>query len=56
MEKPHIKEHFMGFLEAKESTGQHLASMILMRLEELGIPFEECRGQSCGNEANMRQK
>lgn len=46
MKKPHIKEHFMGFLEAEESTGHHLASMILTRLEELGIPFEDCRGQS----------
>lgn len=45
MEKPHIREHFMGFLEAEESTGQHLESMILTRLEELGIPFEDCRGR-----------
>ncbi len=39
----------MVFLEAEESTGQHLASMILTRLEELGIPFEDCRGQSYNN-------
>ncbi|KAI7800882.1 transposase [Triplophysa rosa] len=52
MEKPHIREHFIGFLEAEESTGQHLASMILTRLEELGIPFEDCRGQSYDNGAN----
>lgn len=56
MEKPHIREHFMGFLEAEESTGQHLASMILTRLEELGIPFEDCRGQSYDNGANMKGK
>ena len=56
MEKPHIKEHFMGFLEAEESTGHHLSSMILKRLEELGIPFEDCRGQSYDNGANMRGK
>ncbi|KAK0131568.1 Zinc finger MYM-type protein 1 [Merluccius polli] len=56
IEKPHIKEHFMGFLEAEESTGQHLASMILTRLEELGIPFEDCRGQSYDNGANMKGK
>jgi len=57
MEKPHIREHFMGFVEAEESTGQHLASMILTRLEELGIPFEDCRGQSYDNGANnARQK
>ncbi len=56
MEKPHIREHFIGFLEAEESTGQHLASMILTRLEELGIPFEDCRGQSYDNGANMKGK
>ncbi len=56
MEKPHIREHFMGFSEAEESTGQHLASMILTRLEELGIPFEDCRGQSYDNGANMKGK
>ncbi len=44
----------MGFLEAEESTSQHLASMILTRLEELGIPFEDCRGQSYDNVANKK--
>lgn len=34
LEKPHIREHLMGILEAEESTGQHLASMIPTRLEE----------------------
>ncbi len=56
MEKPHIREHFIGFLEAEESTGQHLASMILTRLEELVILFEDCRGQSYDNGANMKGK
>ncbi|RXN38610.1 zinc finger MYM-type 1-like protein [Labeo rohita] len=56
MEMPHIREHFMGFLKAEESTGQHLASMILTRLEELGIPFDDCRGKSYDNGANMKGK
>ncbi|XP_041860484.1 zinc finger MYM-type protein 1-like [Melanotaenia boesemani] len=56
IEKPLIREHFMGFLEAEESTGQHLASMILARLEKLGIHFEDCRGQSYDNGANMKGK
>ncbi|XP_025760119.1 zinc finger MYM-type protein 1-like [Oreochromis niloticus] len=55
-EKPHIEEYFMGFLETDESTGKHLTSMILNRLEELKIPFEDCRGQSYDNGANMRGK
>jgi len=54
--EPHIKEHFMGVLEAEESTGQHLASLILKRLEELKVPFMDCRGQSYDNGANMRGK
>lgn len=31
-----------------------MASLILKRLEELKIPFEDCRGQSYDNGANMR--
>ncbi|KAM3833954.1 zinc finger MYM-type protein 1-like [Diretmus argenteus] len=54
--EPHITEHFLGFLEAEESTGQNLASMILNRLEELNISFKDCRGQSYDNGANMRGK
>lgn len=55
-EKPCIKEHFMGFLEAEESTGLHLASLILKRLEELKVPFQDCRGQAYDNGANMKGK
>jgi hypothetical protein len=39
---------FMGLFEAEESTGQHLASLILKNY------FEDCRGQSYDNRANMR--
>lgn len=45
-EKPCIKEHLMFFLEAEESTGLHLASLVIKRLEELKVPFEDCRGQA----------
>ena len=53
---PQIKEHFLGFLVAKESTGESLSALILKRLEELNIPFEDCRGQSYDNGANMKGK
>lgn len=53
---PQIKEYFMGFLEAEESTGESLSTLILNRLEELSIPFEDCRGQSYDNGANMKGK
>lgn len=46
----------MGFLEAEESTGESLSTLILKRLEELSIPFEDCRGQSYDNGANMKGK
>ncbi|KAK0144203.1 Zinc finger MYM-type protein 1 [Merluccius polli] len=46
----------MGFLEAEESTGENLSTLILRRLEELSIPFEDCRGQSYDNGANMKGK
>ncbi|KAK7922330.1 hypothetical protein WMY93_009232 [Mugilogobius chulae] len=39
-----------------ESTGEHLASMILKKLQEFGIAFENCRGQAYDNGANMRGK
>lgn len=53
---PQIKEHFLGFLVAEESTGESLSALILKRLEELNIPFEDCRGQYCDNGANMKGK
>lgn len=53
---PQIKEHFLGFLVAEESTGESLSALILKRLEELNIPFEDCRGQSYDNGANMKGK
>uniref|UniRef100_A0A3Q1EGE4 TTF-type domain-containing protein n=1 Tax=Acanthochromis polyacanthus TaxID=80966 RepID=A0A3Q1EGE4_9TELE len=41
-EAPEIKEHFLGFLTS--------------RLEELNIPFSNCRGQSYDNSANIKGK
>lgn len=55
-EDPQIKEHFMGFLVAEESTGESVSALILKRLEELQIAFDDCRGQSYDNGANMRGK
>ncbi|GAA6090969.1 zinc finger MYM-type protein 1-like [Tachysurus ichikawai] len=53
-ELPQIKEHFMDFLVAEESTGESLSALILKRLEELNIPFADCRGQSYDNGANTK--
>ncbi|KAL0151350.1 hypothetical protein M9458_053344, partial [Cirrhinus mrigala] len=38
------------------SGGGHLSSLILKRLEQLNIPFEDGRGQSYDNGANMKGK
>ena len=54
--EPKMKEHFLGFLVASETTGLGLSSLILNRLTELNIPFDDCRGQSYDNGANMKGK
>lgn len=51
-----IKEHFLSFLPAPVSTGLGLSSLILSKLEELGICFKDCRGQSYDNGSNMKGK
>ncbi len=53
---PEIKEYFLGFLIAPESPGLGLSRLILNRLEELNIPFQDCRGQFYDNAANRRGK
>ncbi|KAJ8385496.1 hypothetical protein AAFF_G00185920 [Aldrovandia affinis] len=49
---PQIKEHFMGFLEVEQSTGESLSTLILERLEELNIPFEDCRADAAKSSAD----
>ena len=46
----------MGFLIAPQSTGLGFSNLILNRLEELNIPFQDCRGQFYDNGANMKGK
>lgn len=46
----------MGFLEAEETTGESLSILIQKKLKELNISFEDCRGQSYDNGANMKGK
>lgn len=53
---PEIKEHFIGFFVAPESTGEGLTALILDKMGGLNIPFEVCRGQSYDNGANMKGK
>lgn len=54
--KPEIKEHFLGFVNVEVTTGLNLSTVILDKLNELKIPFEDCRGQAYDNGANMKGK
>lgn len=48
LNQPHLKDHFMGFLEAEESTGQHLASNS-QKIRDAKIPFEGYKWKSHDN-------
>ncbi|RXN14541.1 zinc finger MYM-type 1-like protein [Labeo rohita] len=52
--KPEVKEYFLGYVEVFETTGLNLSNVILDKLQELQIPFENCRGQAYDNGANMK--
>ena len=42
--KPEIKEHFLSFVNVEVTTGLNLSIVILDKLNELNVPFEDCRG------------
>ena len=48
--------HFLGFVNVEVTTGLNLCTVILDKLNELKIPFEDCRGQAYDNGANMKGK
>uniref|UniRef100_A0A8C1K3Y1 TTF-type domain-containing protein n=1 Tax=Cyprinus carpio TaxID=7962 RepID=A0A8C1K3Y1_CYPCA len=54
--KPETKEHFLGFVNVEATTGLNLSTVILNKLNELKISFEDCRGQAFDNGANMKGK
>lgn len=51
-----VKEHFMGFMPLKESTGESMTKVVLEKLKELALPVENIRGQGYDNGSNMRGK
>lgn len=51
-----VSEKFVGFKEAKNTTGAALASLLVNALEELGLSIEYCRGQSYDGAAAMSGK
>ncbi|RXN38327.1 zinc finger MYM-type 1-like protein [Labeo rohita] len=46
---------YEGYVEVFETTGLNLSNVILDKLQELQIPFENCRGQAYDNGANMKE-
>ncbi|KAK0141044.1 Zinc finger MYM-type protein 1 [Merluccius polli] len=54
--KPDIKVYFLGFMNVVEMIGLNLSNVVLEKLRELGISFEDCRGQAYDNGANMKGK
>ncbi|XP_063797832.1 zinc finger MYM-type protein 1-like [Pseudophryne corroboree] len=51
-----IKEHFLGFLPLKETTGAGMTEIILHQLEEMALPVANLRGQGYDNGSNMKGK
>lgn len=51
-----IHEHFVGFLQALDTTGKGLYETFLGHLETLGLDLCNCRGQSYDNGSNMQGK
>lgn len=51
-----IEERFMGFVESCAKSGLDLQELILKFLLDMGIPFDNCRGQGYDNASNMSGK
>jgi len=49
-----IREHFIGFLEAEQTTGEYLSKSILKHIENSNLDIQNCRGQGYDNGANMK--
>ena len=51
-----IEEHFLCFIEVSSTTSENLCNIIVQKLEEVGLPLMNCRGQAYDNGANMSGK
>ena len=51
-----INEHFVGFLNVRDTTGKGLFETFLGHLNTLGLDIHDCRGQSYDNGSNMQGK
>lgn len=51
-----IAEHFLGFFEIHETTGEGFFQMLTKKLEEMGLDITNLRGQGYDNGENMKGK
>ena len=51
-----VKEHFLGFVPLKETTGAGMTETILWQLEEMSLSIENVRGQRYDSGSNMKGK
>ncbi|CAM5104381.1 unnamed protein product [Natator depressus] len=51
-----IKEHFLGFVPLKETTGAFMAETILQELKTMSLSVENLCGQGYDNGSNMKGK
>ncbi|KAL3842057.1 hypothetical protein ACJMK2_020122 [Sinanodonta woodiana] len=51
-----VKEHFLGFVPLKKTTGADMTETILWKLEEMSLSIKNLRGQGYDNGSNMKGK
>ena len=51
-----IEEHFLGYINVMDTTGEALTSYLLSELENKGLSLADCRGQGYDNGSNMKGK
>lgn len=51
-----VREHFLGFVQVLETTGEGLTACLLDELTKRGIPLQNMRGQGYDNGSNMKGK
>lgn len=55
-EEVNVREHFLGFVQVSDTSGQGLTACLLDQLSKRGIPVRNMRGQGYDNGSNMKGK
>lgn len=51
-----IQERFLVFVKLDDSSGAGMTEVLLQKLNKMGLPLADVRGQHCDNAANLRGK